>query len=478
MRRFLRKLMLAMILLLAAALALVIGKSEKLPGDITDHLYNVMSGKASMGADRTPGELIRYARSRLEGHPKLEFFLVPVFDTIQSHYERPVPQITFPRFGKGQQLTSSTSQGTADYLVGTVAELTQALLQATEGQVIELLPGSYRISKMLYPRNAGRADRRITVRAAKVNTVTLEVETDQGFYVTKPYWTFENLRIVGICKNDEYCEHAFHIVGGAHHTVIRNNHIEDFSAHIKVNGERGEWPDDGLLEHSTLINTRPRNTTRPVTPFDLVGASRWLVSDNYVANFIKADPKSTAYGIFMKGAGFAGRIERNVIVCTLGDISQAGTRVGISFGGGGSGKSYCRDGACEVEFSAGKAVNNIIAHCNDSGIDVNTSRATFIAHNTLINTGGIDIRGEKSSALLFGNLFEGTSRARKGGSIRLQMNLNVSMQDIFANADQLDLHWRNKPENIPSHQGVKEDLCFRPRPDGTVPGALEAEGPC
>lgn len=481
MRPLLRKLLLVTLLLIILAAGagwFLIKDSQRLQSDLLAHAASVLSGEASLTADRTPGELIRYTRGRLAGHPKLEFFLLPLLDEIQPIFERPVPPGDLHRFGKGQRLDHVHPAAAPAYLVASTSELEDAMRRATAGQVIELLSGNYRIDKTLYTRNAGQNLARITVRAAKANAAILEVGANAGFAVTKPFWTFENLRMVGVCQHDEYCEHAFHVTGEAQNTIIRNNHLEDFSAHIKVNGFRGNWPDDGELSFNTLINTRPRNTSKPVTPFDLVGASRWLVADNYVANFVKADPKSTAYGLFMKGAGFAGRIERNVVVCTLGDISQPGTRVGISFGGGGSGAAYCRDGACEVEFSGGRAVNNIVAHCNDFGIDVNRSRNSFIAHNTLINTGGIDVRGTGGSALAYGNLFEGIARARTGGILKTQMNENHGLESYFSAADNLLLHWQKLPEKIPSHEAVPADLCGRPRPDGTLPGALEEAGPC
>lgn len=479
MKRKIRKLMLAgsVLLMLVIALAWSIGIGVRLQDDMAAHIARVVQGDASPTGERTPGELIRYARARLAGHPKLEFFLLPVLDVTQPYFERPIPSADFRRFGKGQRQDLLLS-GNATYRVGTVAELEDALRQVREGEVIELLPGKYQIRKTLYPRNAGQAEQRIVLRAERANTAILEIEANEGFAVTKPYWTFENLKLVGVCQNHEYCEHAFHVSGEAHHTIIRNNHIEDFSAHIKVNGLRGNWPDDGNVSFNNLVNSKPRNTSRPVTPFDLVGASRWVVSDNYVANFTKSDPKSTTFGIFMKGAGFGGRIERNLVVCATRDMSQAGTRVGISFGGGGSGKSYCRDGACEVEFSGGRAFNNIVAHCNDFGIDVNRSRATFIAHNTLINTGGIDVRGDGASALAYGNLFEGLARARNGGSLQKNMNENVSLLGVFESVDELRLQWKERPGNIASHPAVTEDFCGRPRSEGTPPGALEAAGPC
>jgi hypothetical protein len=456
----------------------VFSLTDLVPQDIKAYVKGVASGQLSPTMDRTPGELIRHARQRLAGHPKLEFFALPVLDIAQPIFERPVPQSNFPRFGKGQQIQVEASVGVPDYLVRTTTELEDALRRATAGQVIEMAPGNYRVKGILAPRNAGEDNRRITVRAAKPGAVTIEVDTNEAFQVQQPYWIFENLHMVGICKSDEYCEHAFHIVGNAHHTIIRNNFLQDFSAHIKINGYRDAWPDDGLIEHNTLINSRPRHTSRPVTPVDLVGASRWMVADNYVANFVKADGKSTAFGIFMKGAGYGGRIERNVVVCSLADISMDGTRVGISFGGGESGRSYCRDHECVVEFEGGRAINNIVAHCNDVGIDVNRSASTFVAHNTLINTGGIDVRGEKSSALLYGNDFEGIARARKGGFLKSEMNEAGRLDKQFVAPDRLDLSWKQPPQKIPSHRRVTEDICRHPREEGTFPGALGSAGSC
>lgn len=480
MKPFPRNLLFVMLFLLISALGgwMLVKDSERMHADLLAHVWRVMSGDASLTADRTPGELLRYSRARLAGHPKLEYFLLPLLDEVQPIFERPVPAGELHRFGKGQRANPSHSVPAVNYPVSNVGELEDAMRRATAGQVIELLPGTYRIEKTLYTRNPGQSNARITLRAPNTNVAILEIAANAGFAVNKPFWIFENLHMTGVCQKDEYCEHAFHVTGEAHHVLIRNNYLQEFSAHIKVNGYRGNWPDDGELSFNTLINTRPRNTSKPVTPFDLVGASRWLVADNYVANFVKADPKSTAYGLFMKGAGFGGRIERNVVICAFGDISQPGTRVGISFGGGGSGASYCRDGACEVEFSGGRAVNNIVAHCNDFGIDVNRSRNSFIAHNTLINTGGIDVRGTGSSALAYGNLFEGIARARTGGTLKMQMNENLRLASHFSAADNLLLQWQKLPEKIPSHEAVPADLCGRPRPDGTVPGALGESGPC
>jgi hypothetical protein len=253
--------------------------------------------------------------------------------------------------------------------------------------------------------------------------------------------------------------------------VLRNNKLEDFNSHLKINGLRGAWPDHGLLQYSTITNTLPRTTESPATPFDLVGANRWQVLDNLVSNFVKYGSNGISYGIFMKGASSGGRIERNLIICTPQNMSQPGVRVGISFGGGTTGAEFCRDQLCIAEHTAGLAANNIVAHCNDFGIDVNRSTSIVIAHNTLINTAGIDVR-DASAAKLYGNLLEGKIRQRKGGQAKLVMNDIAASATVFEDPNALNLTWRKVPENIPSIDLVPTDFYSKARGDATPPGAL------
>ena len=147
----------------------------------------------------------------------------------------------------------------------------------------------------------------------------------------------------------------------------------------------------------------------------------------------------------MKGGGSGGVFERNLVVCTPRDISQPGVRVGLSFGGGGTGPAYCRDQRCVSEFTGGVAQDNIIAHCNDSGLDVNTAVQTMLRHNTLINTAGIQLRGEPSSAEVSSNLLDGAVRARPGSALDARDNLLADTREWFRDADRLDLAWRRHP---------------------------------
>ena len=467
----------SIVLVMAVGLsALWLKYGTSITPDLGNHALAVLNGQSDLMAGRTPGELIRYTLRRLEGHPNLEAVALPPLRWLQRQYEYPVPPGPLPTLGKGQQVGAlPLLPGQAvlpDQLAQTAAEIIAAISTAKAGQMVLIHPGSYRIGQSIKTASAGTDQQRITVRANQPGQVQIDFDAQEGFIVQHPYWVFENLSIRGVCQDHGDCEHAFHVVGKGANLVLRNNRLEDFNAHLKINGADGDWPDHGLLQHNTIINSRPRTTRNPTTPFDLVGANHWRVQDNLVSNFVKNGSDGISYGIFMKGASSGGRIERNLVICTPQNVSQPGVRVGISFGGGTTNKESCRDLRCETEHSSGLAANNIVAHCNDSGIDVNQSSRIVIAHNTLINTAGIVVRNAAASATLHGNLLEGQILQRKGGQAKLVMNDIAAMADVLEDPQILNLAWRKPPDNIPSVAIVPADFFGQTRYDGTPPGAI------
>ena len=92
-----------------------------------------------------------------------------------------------------------------------------------------------------------------------------------------------------------------------------------------------------------------RDTANPVTPIDLVAASHWTIRGNLITDFIKGGGDRISYGAFAKGAGAHNVFEQNVVVCEAHAARTPGQRVGLSLGGGGTGKPYCRDGRCIIE---------------------------------------------------------------------------------------------------------------------------------
>jgi hypothetical protein len=428
--------------------------------------------------NRSPQELIRYTLRRLEGHPKLEWVLHPALFALQRRVEREPPG-GLPTHGKGQQTAGLPAPRgiTQDVQVDTPQAIRQALLTATAGTRITVAPGLYPFAQKLRLRYAGDPDQPILLTAAEPGSVVFEFRQVEGILVDQPHWVFENLRIHGVCGRHDDCEHAFHVVGAARHTTIRNNEIRDFNAHIKVNGYADRWPDDGILTHNTLYNRVPRDTTRSVTPFDLVGANGWRVQDNVIKDFAKANGNKVAFGIFMKGASENGRIERNLIICSSTNISAPGVRVGLSFGGGGTDGAVCRTNGCHAfEHRHGVAANNVIAHCNDVGIDINRATGIDLIHNTLVNTAGISARNAPAHAALHANLVDGSLYARNGGQLAA-ISPQRTATDAVEAADILRLRPLASLQLEPRELLVTNDFFGRQRQDMTAPGAVEAQPP-
>src|SRR5690606_25655242 len=282
-------------------------------------------------------------KRRLQGHPRLERWLLPPLRAVQARVEIEPPAGPWPELGKGQRpeapaLVPGLLQARP---VDTPQAIREALLQAMPGTQIVVAPGLYAFEQALTLGHDGRDGAPIALRAERPGSVRFEFAQVDGIRVDRPHWVFENLDIRGVCARDDDCEHAFHVVGRGRHALLRNNRISDFNAHIKVNGRDGEWPDAGIAAWNTLSNRAARDTARPVVMFDLVGAHGWQVLDNRVMRFIKAGGNGVSYGLFAKGASEGIRIERNLLVCTPSDISQPGERVGVSIGGGLTDPAVC-----------------------------------------------------------------------------------------------------------------------------------------
>jgi hypothetical protein len=353
--------------------------------------------------------------------------------------------------------------------VDTIETLRQAIDNAAPGDVILLQPGVYRIAQSyITMARPGSPDAPITLRVARLGSVTLESELPEALKVGAPYWRFENLVLKGVCADDSVCDNGFHIVGPATHTVLHNLRIEDFNAQIKINGENGRFPDDGRIEHTTLTDSHVRRTGSPVTPIDLVAASGWTISDNLIADFIKDGGNSVSYGAFAKGAGRGTIFTRNVVFCAWSLHGTNSEAIGLSFGGGGTTQSVMRDqGRSGNEYADGVMSDNLIAFCSDDGIYLNRAANTVIRHNTLIVTAGIEVRYPESIADVTGNLVDGPIRVRDDGLLFQDGNESGSLagmflgrnpvRGFFEDSASLDLRWRRLPTLVATDPGV--DLC-------------------
>jgi hypothetical protein len=393
--------------------------------------------------------------------------------------------VQLPALKAGAQPEAAPAPDGTRRLVANGDELRRAVAAAAPGDVITLLAGTYRLRGNLVLSRAGTGQAPIVVRAERPGSAVVELDASEGFVVAAPYWRFENLDVRGACTGLSSCEHAFHVVGEAHHFAAVNNRISDFDAHFKINGQGGHFPDHGLLEGNTITNSAPRTGEHPVTPVDLVAASDWIVRRNLVTDFIKLGGDRISYGVFAKGAGARTLFEQNVVLCEQHLQGYPGSRIGLSFGGGGSGKQYCRDHQCIVEQEQGVMRANLVASCSDVGIHMNASARSSIVDNTLVDTGGIEVRFPESSATLDGNLVDGPIRERNGGTAHLGDNLVTPIawlyagrhpqRALFAAPQAFDFGWREAaPRRTPGADHVRgPDLCGTARPAQPRYGAFE-----
>lgn len=359
-------------------------------------------------------------------------------------------------------------------------DLKQAINQAAPGTVIVLQPGLYFFSgRSLAIRRPGLPERPITLRAAALGSVRLQFDLLEGFHVRAPYWVFENLVIEGVCQRESRCEHAFHVVGEAERTVIRNNWVTNFNASVKVNGAKGRFPDHGVIANNLFMNEFPRDTSNPVTLLDIVAVSGWRVRKNVIADFAKLRGNRVSYGAFFKGGGSDNVFEQNLVRCEW--RHGGGTRVGFSFGDGGTSLGASRDGSNDVEQRGGIMRANIIMNCpNDVGVYLTKSADTLIHNNLITMTRGIDVRFSTSDAVIVNNIVDGRILTRDGGSFSAQNNL-VSLWDaivlrrlskgLYAGPERGDFRLQD-PEKIFGQGAALDDagsdICGQPFRSGSL----------
>jgi MYXO-CTERM domain-containing protein len=326
-----------------------------------------------------------------------------------------------------------------DVPVDNTTKFVAAIADARAGDVIILAPGTYAMTGASCSAT-GTASEPIVVKSATPLAAKLRLNSLEGFKVTGAHWHFEGLDVTGVCPQDDACEHAFHVTGAAAGFVLRDSRVFDFNAQLKVNSAQvaGAWrtPHGGLVEGNELADSHARNTSSPTTKLNIDTGDDWIVRANYIHDAHKAGGDTVSYAAFMKSGGRGGLFERNLVICSRDDTT-GGVRIGLSFGGGGTGAQFCApsfDAAvpCDPEHTGGTMKNNIIIACSDVGIYLNKARDTKLLFNTLIATSGIDFRFASSTGEADGNVLTGKIRAREGGTFVSKTNLtDVSAFDSW-----------------------------------------------
>lgn len=318
--------------------------------------------------------------------------------------------------------------------INNTEQLQRAFHQATAGDILLLSAGQYLLKgKRFQLKNPGTVAQPIRLMAESFGTVNIQMDSLEGLYLDQPFWVIRNLIFEGICQSDNSCEHAIHLTGNADNIFISNNRFINFNAHIKSNGKRQHFPDHVTISGNDFYNQSARNTNNPVTPIDVVGGNDWVIENNFIADFaLQQRGKFTVtYGAFLKGGGERGKISNNVVNCAwkLPHQSFLDIRIGLSLGGGGTGGAFYRKAGGNFEHNDGIIENNLIINCsNDVGIYLNKAAKSEVNNNILLNTLGIDIRFNTSTATLENNQYQGRIKARDGSFTRLKNNVLLPLQ--------------------------------------------------
>ncbi len=312
-------------------------------------------------------------------------------------------------------------------IVSSVSELLVALNNAQAGDDIVMLAGHYQLSQtQIYLLAQGSDAYPIRLRAEIFGSVSVDMQTKEGFVIQGDYWIIENLQLNGHCDVQHICDHAIHF-NGASHIIIRNNQLTNFNSAIKANGfgdiKGRRYPDDVLIESNSIFNDSVRLTNKAVTLIDVVAGNDWLIRRNFIANHSKYLGNRISYAAFVKGNSYRSLFEYNVVDCEWRLKDDQSIRLGLSLGGGGTGPAYCREQDCQYEHHDGVIRDNLIINCRqDVGIYVNKAKNSLVERNILLNNTGIDIRFSQSSANLTENLLSGQIRNRQQAHVQQQNN--------------------------------------------------------
>ena len=371
--------------------------------------------------------------------------------------------------------------------VGDETELVNAIINAKAGDVITLVNGLYTLGNTMRLDAQGTVASPIIIRAENTRQAKISFSRSEGvvegFVVSGEHWIIDGLVLNSDCTSDQHrnCEHALHVKGGADGLWVRNNQIVDFNAAIKGSGSDNNYADNVRIEHNEIFNTSVRMTSNPVTPIDINGGDGWVIYKNRISDFSKGMGNKVSYGAFLKANSSNGLFDSNWVQCEK-HVFDSGSRVGLSFGGGGNepiDSPICTDSDCSRLHRKGRMTNNLITNCSDVGIYVNKSADILLDHNTLYQTAGIDVRYETSTASIVANLMVGGEiRERNSGRVS-QNNANT-----INNADSISalrqLLGIISPHSL-TEPNPNFDICGYQREEpfvGAIGGTVEVQEAC
>jgi Right handed beta helix region len=236
-----------------------------------------------------------------------------------------------------------------------------AIARAKPGDTILIPPGTYDMGGSFSTGKNGTKAKPITLRAeGEKGYAVLKVRGTVGFRVRSKHWVLRGLHIQGSNRSTQATVFMDGPAGCGNIHML-DCKISGSAGHgMKSSRTRTKAVDNVVIEHTELFDTAQ-------TGFDLVSGDNWVLRRNYVHDFGKRG--GVTYGIFLKGGGKKGIIEGNIV-----DGRKQRTTLGISFGGGKTGKKWlplAKSGKVAAEHDGGICRNNIVIAAADSSYHTN-----------------------------------------------------------------------------------------------------------
>ncbi|MES1924942.1 right-handed parallel beta-helix repeat-containing protein [Salinisphaera sp. T31B1] len=309
--------------------------------------------------------------------------------------------------------------------VDSIAALRQAIANApATGQTIVLAPGRYRQVRQIIIHDRDRLtvtgstddfnDTVISGPGINDQRVRSNIVVDASKHVTIAHMTLENTAYHGVQVDHD-----------SDNFVARNLKTWD-------NGESGfkvtspsyargdeSYSDDGLIENC-LIGFSGTGQRSVVEGIDIVGGNGWVIRGNRLENILKANGHA-AYAVFAKGNASGTVIENNQVF---------NSSVGLSFGGGGTGAKFFRDGDTTYETRGGVIRGNRVYGTHDTGIYLNKAHDFKVHDNIVINarrdSTAIAVRYPQSRGRIYSNTVNARILRRDGARASIFRNETVA----------------------------------------------------
>ncbi len=367
-------------------------------------------------------------------------------------------------------IAAPTTAAAREIGAASAAAIKRAVGAARPGDVILIKPGEYDMGGGFGTGRSGARGRPVTMRAAGAKGyAVLKVRGTVGFRVRSRHWVLSGLHV----KGDGRTQATVFMdgPGGAGDVHIIDCKISGSASHgMKASRSRTKAVNNVLIEFTELFNTK-------ATGFDLVSGDNWTLRRNYVHDY--GTGGGVCYGIFLKGGGRKGIIEGNLI-----DGGGRRTTVGISFGGGKTGKKWLPlvGGKVAAEHDGGICRNNVVVSTADVAYHSNNAANCAFYNNLAYKCSGFQRQSSyKADPLLVNNVL---GRLR-GADPKSRHNLGAGRKEWFVNPDKHDfrltpagvkalagkgVHVKDNPTDL---FGTKRDPA-RPVLGPVLPGAKDA----